>query len=156
MARYRGAMAYTAPTPATMKIRYPAFADVADATLQYWLDDAVRIVGTPSGSDWLEADAPIGLMLYAAHELTKQGIGTSAAGLDIPAGVTALKSGALSISLSDDAAKASLSGGYDSTQYGREFLDLLKRNRAGTRTTNAGVPDYGGRRYVGGIGYVRY
>lgn len=156
MARYRGAMAYTAPTPATMKIRYRAFAAVDDATLQYWLDDAVRIVGTPSGSDWLAADAPIGLMLYAAHELTKQGIGASAIGLDIPAGVTSIKSGALSIGLSDDAAKASLSGGYASTQYGCEFLDLLKRNRGGMRTTNAGVPDYGGRRYVGGIGYVRY
>ena len=140
-------MAYTAPTPATLKIRYPAFVDVPDATIQYWLDDAVRIVGTPTGSDWLAADAPIGLMLYAAHELTKQGIGASATGLDVPAGVTSLRSGALSIGLSDDAAKASLSGGYERTAYGREFYLLLKQNRGGMRTTNAGVPDYGGRRY---------
>lgn len=142
-------MAYTAPTPATLKIRYPAFVDVPDATIQYWLDDAVRIVGTPTGSDWLAAEAPIGLMLHAAHEMAKQGLGVTPGAIAVPDGVTSLKSGALAIGLDAEAAKLSLSGGYERTAYGREFYLLLKQNRGGMRTTNAGVPDYGGRRYYG-------
>lgn len=135
-------MAYTAPTPATFKIRYPAFVDTDDATIQYWLTDAERIVGAPADSEWATSAAPIAVMLYAAHELTKQGLpGTG--GASEPAGITSLRSGALTIAFSDDAAKASLSGWYDSTSYGREFAAMLKRQRGGIRLTTPGTPDYG-------------
>lgn len=116
-------MAYTVPTAADLKARYPAFATVADATINVWIEDAQRIV-TPS---WAEGDYRPGIMALAAHNMAEQGIATGGQSL---AGVTSFKSSQFSVTLSDQAASAT---GYGSTIYGREFRTMLARNVGGMR-----------------------
>ncbi|UAB76964.1 DUF4054 domain-containing protein [Erythrobacter sp. SCSIO 43205] len=114
-------MAYTAPTVAQFRTRYAAFADVASETVQYWLDEADGDTG-----NWSDETRPRGVMAYAAHKMAEQGLGTGA----MPAGVTSFKSGTFSATVSDAQAGRT---GFNSTVYGREFLDLARRNFGGPR-----------------------
>ena len=107
-------MAYTAPTPADLKARYPAFAAVADATVRVWLDDAATDCALFPEDVRARAE-----MAYAAHKLAAQGLGTGA----IPAGVTSFKSGTFSATVSDGIASLT---GFNSTTYGREFTALRR------------------------------
>lgn len=132
-------MAYTAPTPAALKLRYPAFAGVEDATVQYWLTDAERFVDT----SWTESDYAPALMSLAAHNLTMAGRGAATGASAIPAGVTRFKSGAMDVTISEAAASAMTKGGYQASVYGQEFALLLRRNKAGPRVISAGsLPAY--------------
>jgi hypothetical protein len=118
------------PTISDLRTRYPAFADVADATITYWLGE-----GETAVSAWPEADQANGIMAYAAHRMAEQGLGAGAT----PQGVTAFKSGTFSASVSEQAANRT---GLHSTIYGREFLALARRTFAGPRT--AVIPSVGG------------
>lgn len=147
---YHAGMAYTPATPADLKARYAAFADTPDATLQYWLDDTeTRIV---LQADWTDPDGPVAQMLVAAHELTLQGVGTSAETANMPAGVTQMRSGSLSLSFDNEQARTMAQGGWMATKYGAQFLDLLKRARGGIRVTNAGTVPVCGSYRTGLIG----
>ncbi|GGO96550.1 DUF4054 domain-containing protein [Stakelama pacifica] len=130
-------MAYVAPTPADLKTRYPAFADVPDATVQLWLTDATRFtVGWP-----IEDDRALGEITYAAHMMVRSGALTTGTGAiaSLP-GVTNFKSGTFSASFSDEAVKASVKGGYQSTEYGQQFEMLQRRNLGpGVRIINSAV-----------------
>jgi hypothetical protein len=119
-------MAYNVPTAADLKTRYPAFAAVPDATVEYWIGDAQRFVD----EGWREADYGPALLSRAAHEMALAGIGASSG---IPEGVTSFKSGSFSASISDAAAQAQVKGGLQATRYGREFAAILRRNFAGPR-----------------------
>lgn len=114
--------------PATLKLRYPAFAAVPDATVQYWLTDAARIVTDAWGDD----QEP-GTLALAAHSMaTTPGVVAGGSGsAQIPAGVTSFKSGTVSLTFSDAAAAQSASGGYQATVYGKEFAVMLRRNVGG-------------------------
>lgn len=111
-------MAYTTPTLADFRIRYPAFAATADATIEAWLAD-----GDAGTTNWPDDDRARAVMLFAAHNLSIGGQGGA-----IPAGVTSFKSGTFSATLSDAAASRT---GYSATVYGREYLDLVRRHFAG-------------------------
>jgi hypothetical protein len=115
-------MAYSAPTPANLKARYPAFAAVADATVQVWLDDAARY----TDATWPDLDRAAGVMAHAAHKLAELGAGQTA----IPMGLTSFKSGTFSASVSDKTASAT---GFDATAYGREFVAIRDRLFRGPR-----------------------
>ena len=108
------------PTPTDLKTRYPAFAAVDDAAIQYWLTDAARFVDT----SWMEGDYGPAKLAYAAHNLAAN---DSTA---LPQGVTQFKSGVVNISLSDAQASAT---GFETTRYGMEYLALLRRNFTGPR-----------------------
>jgi hypothetical protein len=124
-------MPHTVPTAAQLKVRFPGFASVPDATVDYWITDAQRTVTTA----WIEADYPIAIMLYAAHELAQAGLeGGDAAGM--PQGVTRFRSGSMDVAFSDSAASAT---GYQATRYGREFLIYFKRNRGGAIVVQPGT-----------------
>jgi len=114
-------MAYTAPTAATLKARYPAFASVADATVTYWLDEAAD-----DCANWADSLRARGEMALAAHRMAELGVITGT----IPAGVTAFKSGTFSASVSDGVASRT---GYDATVYGREFKQLARNLFSGPR-----------------------
>lgn len=114
-------MAYTAPTAATLKARYPAFASVADATVDYWLAEAAE-----DCANWSESLRARGEMALAAHRMADLGIVTGA----VPAGVTSFKSGTFSASVSDGVASRT---GYASTIYGREFQQLARNLFGGPR-----------------------
>ena len=134
-------MPYEAPTVADLQARYPAFADVADATVQIWLNDAARFVD----ETWLEDDYQPATMAYAAHSMALLGIGAPTGAGALPAGVTRFKSGAMDVTLSDSAASIAARGGLDATVYGREFKLLRRRNFSGPRlvpeeATTCGYP----------------
>lgn len=122
-------------SPTSLRIRYPAFAQVDDAVIAFWLTDAARYVG-----DW-GADTDPALEAYAAHKMASTpGVLAAEAGTVDAAvatvqasGVTSFRSGSFSIQMSDAAAAAQVKGGYDSTPYGKEFKLLLRRHTGGPR-----------------------
>lgn len=132
-------MAYVIPTPATLKLKYPAFADVADATIQLYID------GAQVDTTWLEADYANAIMAYAAWAMTDASIGTGGeiAGY-IGQGVNRLKSGTLDVSFSDAATSAT---GFATNVYGREYDRLLRKNKGGPRVVRGCTgPVYDGYR----------
>lgn len=126
-------MAYTAPTPATLKLRYPAFAAVDDAVTQYWLTDAERFVD----QTWPEGDYAPALMALAAHHMTLAGLGAATGASAIPAGVTRFRSGAMDVTIADAVAAKQATGGYQATRYGQEFVQMQRRNFGGPRVAAA-------------------
>lgn len=112
-------MAYTKPDLATFRALYPAFDAVADATVEAWIDE-----GDTETADWPDDTRARAVMLYAAHKMASQGLGTSA----IPAGVTSFKSGTFSATVSDGIASKT---GFAATAYGRDYLALARRDFGG-------------------------
>jgi len=128
-------MAYAVPTAEDLKERYPAFAAVADDTVEMWITDAQRIV-TPG---WIENDYGPAIMALAAHNLARQGLGTTGSGaVGGMSGVTNFKSGTFSASFAESAVNAQVKGGYASTPYGQDFAEMLRRNRGGPRVSAGG------------------
>lgn len=124
-------MAYVRPTPAEFKAKYPAFADVPNATIQSYLDDS------PVDECWLETDYAKAIMLWAAHTMTVNGIGSDEIGIAGAAGLSRLKSGTLDVSFKDSSTDDGM-GGYGGTAYGRQFYELLRANRGGPRIVAGG------------------
>ncbi len=114
-------MAYNAPSAYDIRARYPAFVDIEDAPISYWLAEASEYCTL--FPETIRAKA---VMAYAAHRLAELGIGGGA----VPQGVTSFKSGTFSATVSD--AVAGLTG-MDATVYGREFVALRRVAFAGPR-----------------------
>jgi hypothetical protein len=129
-------MAYTAPTPADLRARYPAFADVQDATVQYWLTDAERFVD----ETWIEGDYAPALMAHAAWQMSLRGLGVTSAVEGFGAGVTRFKSGDMDVTISDKVAGAAASGGVAAGLYEAEFVALRRRNFGGPRLVGCAEP----------------
>lgn len=138
---------YVEPLPQHLIARYPAFADVPTATIQYWLTDAERFVD----ESWTEGDYAIALMALAAHNMASAGLGTDGAAVaGIPGGVTRLKSGSLDVTFADSAASDRITGALSSTRYGSEYAALRYRNKGGPRVTPTGALPYDPLRYPHG------
>ena len=110
-----------AVTPATLKDIFPDFADVADATVHYWLDRALRLT-----ADWDDDHAT---MLLAAHYLAINGFGAGGE-LTKLSGLSSLQSGSLSLSFKDDGtqergARHGVAKDWNRTIYGVQFQTLL-------------------------------
>jgi hypothetical protein len=124
-------MAYTQPTPEIFKIRYPEFAPVSDALVGLIIDEAISQVG----ETWLEKDRARAQMLLAAHTLTMEGepgrttTGASTAGTGQikrdKVGDTETEFAGSSASVNGDPAN------YSATEYGRQFLLLMRKNFTG-------------------------
>ena len=108
-------MAYTAPTIADFRARYPAFDTIADATVQAWLDD-----GDAATAAFPDEDRPRAVMLFAAHNLQ---FGTEA-GKIAASGLSSFKSGTFSATVSES---ASARTGFAATLYGRDYLNLARQ-----------------------------
>jgi hypothetical protein len=134
-------MAYTEPVAADLKMRYPAFAAVVDATITYWLTDAHRFVD----QTWTEGDYAPALIAAAAHNMAKAPV-AGIAGSDVAgfaaAGVTHFRSGSFQAQFSDEAIKVAVAGGWESTSYGQEYLALLRRNVFSMGVTAPGAVCY--------------
>jgi hypothetical protein len=111
-------------TPSILKLRYPAFASVSDATCAYWLSDASRIVTAAWGQDYEPAT-----LALAAHNMRKSG--ALADDSELGPGVTSFKSASVSISVSEATANRAADVGYGSTVEGAEFAVMLRRNCGG-------------------------
>lgn len=142
-------MAYTEPSADDLQVRFPRFADVADATIEVHLTEARRSVD----ASWCEDDRALGEMLLAAHTMTLEGLGSGTEAELAAEGmgdIRSLRSGSLQFTKSE-AAMGSAAGEIGSTTYGRRYLELLRSNRGGARVTNTGsfpdVPPYQQRFY---------
>lgn len=133
-------MAYTEPTPADLKARYPAFADVADATVQVYLDDTATSVD----GGWMQGDYIPAKTALAAHNMALAGLGVqSETDGYAAAGVNRIRSGNFDVSFSESKVAAASGGGLDATVYGRAYLVILRRNRRGPRFIAAPFAPYG-------------
>lgn len=135
-------MAYVLPVASDLQARYPAFTDVADDTITYWIADSQRFVD----ESWSEGDYAPALLSLAAHNMAIAGLGADAASLaGVPAGITGMKSGSLSLNFTPEAANARMSGDFPATRYGQEYLALLRRNKGGPLVSDTGAlpcPEY--------------
>jgi hypothetical protein len=109
-------------TLAAFRLRYPAFVNVPDEAIDYWIADAARVVDT----SWVEGDISPAKFAHAAHMMAETGVLSG----KIPAGVTSFKSGTFSATIAESIASAE---GYRSTVYGRQFLVLRRANLSGPR-----------------------
>lgn len=122
-------MSYAIPSAAQLKARYPRFAAVADDVVAQaitegsgWADDS-----------WAEIDYQPAVMLYAAHTMTLDGLGTGAESAMYGNSMQAfdrIKSASLELWRSNPKTSGT-SGTLDATSYGLRYLDLLARNRGG-------------------------
>lgn len=133
-------MAFTEPTPADLKARFPAFADVADATVQVYLDDTAAAVD----QSWPETLYTQAKAAKAAHEmaLLNLGVRSEAEGW-AAAGLTRVESGNFKAQFSDDAVRRASAGGLTATPYGMIYKRLLRAAKGGPRMVNGG-PAAGG------------
>ena len=114
------------PTPTDFTTRFPAFSAVDLSMIAAALAEAATRVD----ATWTTGDAPLGLMLYAAHVLTLDGQGTgaeAALGAAGALGFTTLRAGGLQVERAGPAGKAAAV--LAETTYGRRFLALLALNR---------------------------
>ena len=113
-------MAYTQPTPTTFKLKYPAFANVPDLTVQAWLDEA-----HDETTRWPDDGRAKGEMLYTAHMLAVNG---QLAGVVMPDGVTNFKSADFSATIAEGVASRT---GWNRTEWGREYRLMQRRYFSG-------------------------
>lgn len=120
-------MSFVIPAPADLVARFPAFASVPTSAVAGALaESAGRVDAT-----WIEADAPIAAMLYAAHVLTLDGLGTGAEAAAAAAGALgfqSMRSGSLSLERRPPSGRDAGSL-LQETTYGRRFLALLRVNQ---------------------------
>lgn len=126
-------MPYTPPTYAQFKARYPRFAAVPEATYDAFLPEALRQVDRT----WTEADYQPAVMLYTAHLLTLEGLGTGAeaqVNAQGAGGFKVMRSGSLTLErFSGKDGGAASSDPLDATSYGGQFKALRRQNLAGPR-----------------------
>lgn len=131
-------MAYEIPTAAELQAKYPAFADVASATIDVHVADAAA---TAVDTAWREADYAPAIMAFAAHRMAGLAIGAHGQAAEYARqGVTNLRSGSFAVSLDADKAKAAAAGALSATPYGQEYKRLLLMNRSGPRVVRAALP----------------
>jgi hypothetical protein len=130
---------YTVPLPGHLVLRYPAFASVPFAIIEYWLTDAQRFVA----NSWRSSDYPIALMALAAHNMSVAGLAPDTSGLQIAGGISRFKMGPMEVALTPEAANARLAADFTSTRYGVEFMSLRAANVGGPRVAPSGTPFYG-------------
>jgi len=122
-------MAYTQPTAATFKARYPEFVPVSDALVTLVLQEAIDQVG----DTWLERDRARAQMLLAAHNLTMEGEpGRSVSGQGSAGTGTVRRRKVGDVEVEFATPGSNVGGfaatGYGATTYGQQFLALLKLN----------------------------
>lgn len=117
-----------APTVTDLRTWHPVFADVADVTVEAFLDDAVAAFESSAfvnERNWFHA-----VMLLAAHNLTLSGAGTgveAAIARNGAGGFTSVSDGAVSASRPAPATGKE-AGTYDGTSYGQRLSALIKRS----------------------------
>lgn len=129
-------MAFTAPTAADLKARFPTFAAVADATIDVALAEAALMVDDA----WLsQEDFTLGRLLYAAHILTLDGFGTGAEAQSAAAGTseyTTIRSGRLQLTKAGAGNAPAAQSVLTKTTFGQRFREVLDRNRSGPLVAN--------------------
>jgi len=120
-------MAYIDPTAASVKVRYPEFAAIANTLIDLFIAEAKLWVDT----SWLEGDYTIAVQTLTAHMMAAEGL---LSGLSGPIATTGLvqseRLGDASITYATMHAGAwsVAESWFASTPYGLKFLALRRRN----------------------------
>lgn len=126
-------MAFIAPTAADIRAAFPEFADVGDGPINAALAEAALAVDTT----WSEASFQIARMLYAAHVMVLDGLGSSATAevfLDSPNGLKMRKAGDTVEEFFGPATASSASEAwFGQTNFGRRFYRIMRKQFAGPR-----------------------
>lgn len=128
-------MALALPSASVFKIRFPAFAAVNDDLVALVLAEARAWVD----ETWITADQQPAVMLYAAHVLTSESYGNGATGLagsapvEVSGPVTSIQVGDVKTTFAKPEGSGSTNSnssgdGFAATDYGKRFLQLLRRN----------------------------
>lgn len=125
-------MAYTAPTAADLKARFPEFAAVSDTLINLILEEASARVG----DTWLERDRKPATLYLAAHLLKSQGEPdrtNNVNGEMLPSGPVQVRQvGDVRVEFGSSGGGANVvysgSADFERTAYGREYLRLLRMN----------------------------
>lgn len=134
-------MAYDVPTAASLKALYPAFAAVADATIDAHL---TRASTEAADTSWPEAEYGPAVIDYAAHRMALLDIGAhgEVAGY-VQAGVTGIKTGNFEARFNERTVGKASAGKLDATPYGRAYQAALHRVKGGPRVLGGVRPDGG-------------
>jgi hypothetical protein len=121
-------MTYTLPTADQLQAAFPAFADVPDATVDFWIERAARMVDTT----WMEDDYQFAIMLLACHYMVGIGLGTGAqaqANLNGMSAYQTIRSGLLTLSRGSTSLSDTAPSPWGDTPYGVAWYWLAKRNK---------------------------
>lgn len=124
-------MAYTMPTAADLKTRFPEFSTVDDAVVTARIEEAARMVD----ETWTEGDYTLAIELYACHIMALGGLGTGRDSLNYSGQMSnfqTIRSGQLTLTRGSKTGGAGDTGDwYALTSYGTRFWRLLKQNKGG-------------------------
>lgn len=131
-------MPYESPSVNDFITQFPRFSTVDPLTIQPFMTEAANHVD----ESFTEGDFRFGLMLYTAHLLTLEGLGSGQEAKSFLGGTADLKvirSGALTVERFEKSRNDSV---IMLTSYGKRFAELRYRNRGGMRSTgqNFGTP----------------
>jgi hypothetical protein len=116
-------MTINVPTATSLKLKFPEFAGVPDATVEFAIEEAQMQV---DGS-WIDdANATLGLLYVSAHHLmvtiSRQESGTGLL-------VRSESFAGMSVSYDTEQQSKPDPGDYTSTPYGSRYLELVGRNK---------------------------
>jgi len=120
-------MSYTVPSAAEFKERHPAFASVADATVNAMLAEASRSVSTC----WSADDYADAIMYLAAHLIAEEQSGGGITAASKQGAIRRVKADTVEIEYAGRMSWGQLDAIYGSTVYGRRFVALMRRNSPG-------------------------
>ena len=131
-------MAYVEPSVTTFKARFPEFFNVSNTLIGLVLSECVASVG----SNFLDKDRAAAQMYLAAHKLSMEGeparsnsVANESVAANAASGpVVEFRDRDVSVKFAgvqeQSKGKGALSNAYAQTQYGREYLLLVRRNVA--------------------------
>lgn len=124
-------MAWTPPTLADFRTRFPAFKDVPDATVQAVLNEAIAVVST---SDFIERDKTPATLYLTAHLLAVEGWlsgGAGGGGAAVTGTVKRRKVGDVEVEfagVSGGSGGSGLLAQYNGTIWGQRYVALMRLN----------------------------
>ncbi|HEY8358687.1 MAG TPA: DUF4054 domain-containing protein [Ramlibacter sp.] len=124
-------MPYSQPSAADFKVRFPGFGSVADTTINAVLDEAIAQIG----ESWIEDDRRAAQLYLTAHLLIMEGqpAASAAAALGVVSQgqVKRVKVGDVETEFTGGGSNSGSTGqgsGLSSTEYGRRYLQMLRRS----------------------------
>lgn len=111
------------PTALNIKLKFPEFASVADATIEFAIEEAALEVD----DTWIPKQATLAVMYLAGHHLM---VSVSRSESGSGQRIKSESMDGMSITYDTDTTIPD-SGDYDTTSYGKRYLELLGGNVAG-------------------------
>lgn len=133
-------MAFVEPTPPSLRARFPIFTGVADEVIQEAIDEAGRRVD----QTWPEGDYTLAKMLYAAHVMTMDGLGSGQEAQGILSDGFNVKRKKANLSEIEYAGSVSTGAAVTSgstlglTTFGIRFMEMQRRNFGGPVVSGGG------------------